>query len=133
MVPDHLDEKTVLFACFISGKMPSVNHYLKKGRHGFYKDNAQKDIEQSIFMQLKFHLSGRKFDTSKQYRIDMFFHGKFFNKNNTITRVDVDNKSKVALDVFMKATGIPDENFFTVVLKKVHSDKEGVTYQLSEA
>ena len=80
----------------------SVNHYLVKSRHGFFKRKEIKDWQESLGWQIvTFHIEDWNMPIT--VRCDLI-------QNDNRTR-DISNYSKVCLDAIEDTCGVNDQNY----------------------
>jgi crossover junction endodeoxyribonuclease RusA len=89
-------------------KVPSVNHYLKKSRYGFYQTRETKDFKKLIFL------------TGKSQNLDPLEGNVQINIKWEVKRkADLDNILKCVLDALQGVAYIDDKQVIEINAKKL--------------
>lgn len=57
-------------------------------------------------------------------KVTINFHSKWFNKDGSVKKKDVDNRIKPLLDSIEKRFAIPDKHYFNLEVFKLHSEED---------
>lgn len=106
----------------LDGKITSANKIYMRGRNGGvylapevaqYRKDVKKPVEDA-YKESKTKYEGGPLN------VMVYAHTRFFNKDGTIKRLDIDNFAKSVIDAVFPPLKIDDKAIFTLTLRKVH-------------